>query len=92
MRIRSFKHRGLKRLYDRGDEQRIHPPFRKRVKAILALVDRASGPADLAAPGYRLHPLRGRPNCWSMRVSRNWRIVIRLKDSEAWDVDLVDYH
>ena len=50
-----------------------------------------SGPADLAAPGYRLHPLKGRPNRWSMCVSRNWRTVIRFKDNEAWDVDLVDY-
>ena len=91
MTIRSFKHGGLKRLYEPKDERRIHPSFRKRVKAILALADQAEAPADLAAPGYRLHLLKGRPNCWSMRVSRNWRIVIRVEDSEAWDVDLADY-
>ena len=91
MAVRSFKHGGLKRLCEREDERRIHPSFRKRVRAVLALVDQAESPAGLAAPGYRLHLLKGRPNCGSMRVSRNWRIVIRVEDSEAWDVDLVAY-
>lgn len=92
MTVRSFKHRGLKRLYNRDDERRIPPPFVKRVKAILALLEQADTPGDLDMPGYRLHPLKGRPGRWSMRVSGNWRIVVRLKDGEAWNVDLVDYH
>ena len=29
---------------------------------------------------------------WSIRVSGNWRVVFRFVDSEAVDVDLVDYH
>ena len=92
MTIRSFKHGGLKRLYERDDVQQIHLPFRKRVNAILALLEQADTLSDLAAPGYRLHRLKGLPNCWSMSVSRNWRIVFRFEDNEAWDLDLMDYH
>lgn len=91
MTIRSFKHHGLNRLHEREDEQRIHPPFHRRVRAILAVVDQGGAPAGLAAPGYRPHPLKGWPNCWSMRVSGTWRTFIRFKDNEAWCVDLVDY-
>ena len=29
---------------------------------------------------------------WSVTVSGNWRVVFRFEDSEAVDVDLVDYH
>ena len=29
---------------------------------------------------------------WSVRVTGNWRIVFRFVDSEAVDVDLIDYH
>jgi proteic killer suppression protein len=29
---------------------------------------------------------------WSLSVSGNWRIVFRFADSDAFDVDLVDYH
>ncbi|MXY67311.1 MAG: hypothetical protein F4Y47_01935 [Acidobacteriia bacterium] len=92
MTVRSFKHGGLKRLYERDEDARIKPPFRRRVRTILALLDQAATLADLAAPRYRLHPLKGRPNYWSMRVSGNWRIVFRIENSEIWEVDLEDYH
>jgi proteic killer suppression protein len=29
---------------------------------------------------------------WSLSVSGNWRIVFRVEDGDAFDVDLVDYH
>ena len=92
MTVRSFKHSGLKRLYERDDERRIPPQFRNRIKAILALLDQADTLADLAAPRYRLHPLRGRRGYWSMRVSANWRIVFRYENDDALEIDLVDYH
>ena len=92
MTVRSFKHGGLKRLYEHDEERWVKAPFRTRVRAILALLDQAATPADLAAPSYRLHPLKGRPNCWSMCVSGNWRIVFRVENNEIWEVDLEDYH
>ena len=45
------------------------------------------------APDYRLHPLQGgRHGRWSVLISGNRRIVFRIKDFEAVDVDLIDYH
>ena len=29
---------------------------------------------------------------WSGVISGNWRIIFRLIDGDAFDVDLVDYH
>ena len=55
----------------------------------------ARRPRDMNRPGLRLHPLTGdRRGQWSVWVwvSGNWRIVFRFVDSEAVDVDLVDYH
>ena len=92
MTIHSFRHGGLKRLYERGEEKHVPSNFRPRVKAILALLDQADTIADLNAPGYRLHPLKGRPRYWSMRVSGNWRIVFRIENLEIFDVNLEDYH
>jgi len=44
-------------------------------------------------PGYRLHQLRGdRRGFWSVTISENWRIIFRLEDGDAYEVDLVDYH
>ena len=92
MTVRSFQHGGLRRLFERDDARRIPPQHVKRVKAILALLAQADKPGDLAAPGYHLHPLKGCPGRWSVRVSANRRIVFSFKDNAAWDVRLVDYH
>ena len=88
-----IKHAGLRRLYERGDAQRLNPDHVRRIRRVLADLDVASGPRDLDQPGYRLHPLTGdRQGQWSVRVSANWRIVFRFVDGEALDVDLIDYH
>ena len=83
MTIRSFKHGGLKRFYERDDSRRIPPQFVTRVQAILALLEQADKPGDLAAPGHHLHPLKGLPGHWSVRVSANWRIVFRFDENKA---------
>jgi proteic killer suppression protein len=44
-------------------------------------------------PGYRLHQLRGdRKGEWAVWISGNWRLVFVFEDTNASDVDLVDYH
>ena len=91
--IRSFRHRGLMRLYERGDPSRIGADQLDRITLALADLDVASKPSDVDLPGYRLHPLRGdRKGSWSISISGNWRITFRFEDGDVYDVDLVDYH
>ena len=59
--IRSFRHRGLRRLYERDDPSRIAADQLNRITLALADLDAAGKPSDLDQPGYRLHPLRGGP-------------------------------
>jgi proteic killer suppression protein len=56
--IRSFKHRGLKRLYERGDRSGIRPDLLETVERILTVLDAATTRGALDIPGYRLHPLK----------------------------------
>jgi proteic killer suppression protein len=91
--IRSFKHRGLKRLYERGDRSGIRPDLLETVERILTVLDSASSPQGLNLPGYRLHPLKGGlKGFWSVTVRANWRIVFRFQENDAFDVELIDYH
>ena len=91
--IRSFRHRGLKRFYERDDTSQIHAAYRKKVARILADPDSARMPQDMDFPGLRLHPLTGDlKGFWSVTVSANWRIIFRFDDANVVDVDLVDYH
>lgn len=91
--IRSFRHRGLKRFYERGDPSRLRADRADRIAIALADLDAARKPSDLDLPGYRLHPLKGDlKGFWSISISANWRIVFRFEDGDVSHVDLVDYH
>jgi proteic killer suppression protein len=93
MPVKSFRHRGLKRLFDRGDRSRIRPDLVPKVRRILTRLDASARIADVDAPGFRLHPLKGDlRGFWAVDVSGNWRLIFRFEDGDALDIDLIDYH
>jgi len=91
--IRSFKHRGLKRLYEREDRSGIRPDLVDTVERILTVLDTALTLQALNIPRYHLHPLKGDVRrLWAVTVRANWRIVFRFEGAEAFDVERIDYH
>ncbi len=91
--LRTLRHRGLKRLFERGDKSKLRPDQVGRIEEILSRLDVAVGTKDLNTPGYRLHPLKGNlQGFWSVRVSANMRIIFRFEAGDVFDVDLIDYH
>jgi proteic killer suppression protein len=91
--IKHLRHRGLKRLFENDDRRGVSSQHADKIGRILARLDRAATPDDMALPGYRLHPLRGNlAGFWSVTVRANWRIIFRFEGTDATDVDLIDYH
>ena len=91
--LKTFRHKGLKRLFENDDPSGVRADQVRRIRSVLAHLDGAQHPSDLDLPGYRLHPLRGeRKGHWSVTISGNWRIIFRFEDGDAFDTDLVDYH
>ena len=91
--IRSFRHRGLKRLFERDEKGQVGADMLNKIENILAVLDRASDPETMNLPGFRLHPLKGEfRGFWAVTVRANWRIVWRFEGADAVDVDLIDYH
>ena len=91
--IKSLKHRGLKRLYEKGDRSGIRADQVETVDRILTLLDAASTPQALDLPRYHLHPLKGdMKGYWAVTVRANWRIIFKFEDGNAVDVALIDYH
>jgi len=84
--IKTFKHRGLKRLYERGDGSGIRPDLLETVERILTILDSAASPQALDIPRYRLAGLL------SVTVRANWRIIFRFEGDDALDVEMIDYH
>lgn len=91
--IESFRHKGLKRFYQQDDRSKLPPDMVERIAVILAALDAAATIGAMNRPSFRLHRLKGDlRGFWTVTVRANWRIVFRLEDGKAFDVDLVDYH
>ena len=94
MSIRSFRHKGLRRLYETGDGRELPASQVEKISDILLAIDEATNPQEVGLfPGWRLHPLKGRiKGFWSLTVTGNWRVVFRFEKGDVFDLDFVDYH
>jgi proteic killer suppression protein len=80
-------------LFENDDRRRLDAARVDKIKRILARLDEATNVNHMALPGFGLHPLKGElKGFWAVSVSGNWRIIFRFEKSNAYDVDLVDYH
>ena len=94
MKIRSFGHKGLKRLYLEDNGKGLPPDAVNKLRAILTFLQDMQDPEKLRAfPLWKAHQLSGdRKGVWSLHVTRNWRLTFQVKDNEILDVDYEDYH
>lgn len=94
MKIKSTRHKGLKRFIEDDDDKGLRRDLVGRVRRILTAlltvesIERLQGP-----PGWRIHQLVGdRAGTWSISVSGNWRVTFDLEHGEIVNLDLEDYH
>ena len=91
--IKTFKHKGLKKLYESGSKQGVKLEHTVRLRLILARLDASTAAEDMNLTGLGLHRLKGSlKNYWSVSVSGNWRVIFRFEDGYVLDVDYLDYH
>jgi len=91
--IGSFRHKGLKALYEGKRSAKVVRSHVPKLERILSALDEATGPHEMDIPGFRLHPLKGRgKGFFSVWVSGNWRVTFRFEGVDAVDVNYVDYH
>ncbi|MBS4095886.1 MAG: type II toxin-antitoxin system RelE/ParE family toxin [Sulfuricella sp.] len=88
--IKSFQHKGLERFFSTGSKAGIQPHHAVRLRIQLTMLDKARQPADMNAPGWRLHPLSN--GHWSVWVNGNWRMTFTFEGKDAVLVDYQDYH
>jgi proteic killer suppression protein len=91
--IGRFQHKGLGKFFTTGSLAGIQPAHAPRLKLILATLNAATEPGDMALPGLRLHPLKGsQKGRWAVSVSGNWRVTFSFAGKDADEVDYEDYH
>jgi proteic killer suppression protein len=89
VKIRSFVHKGLRRLYLEDSTKGLPPDAVDKLRAMLTFLQDMQDPEKLRAfPLWKAHQLTGdRKGVWSLNVTRNWRLTFQIKDGEILDVD-----
>lgn len=91
--IVSFRHKGLKLFYDKGNALKLQQQHVAKIRLILTRLEAATNPEMMQVPGYHLHPLTGEwKGFWSVRVDKNYRIIFRFEGENIHEVDYIDYH
>ena len=93
MAIKNFRHKELKKFFETGSQAGLNASLLKKIGLILDRLDSAVDLKDMNFPGSDFHPLKGDfKGFYSVHVNGNWTIIFRFGNSEAFDVDLIDYH
>jgi plasmid maintenance system killer protein len=94
--IRSFLHKGLRRLYEHDDRRRLPPDAVDKLRKLLAFLDEMKDADELRLiPAWKAHLMTGdRKGIWSLHVTRNWRLTFRVDavGAEIHDLNFEDYH
>lgn len=92
--IKSFRCAETGRLFDGRFSRRIPTELQRTAARKLEMLDAATSmQALLAPPSNRLEKLKGdRAGEYSIRINRQWRVCFRWSGTDAFDVEIVDYH
>jgi proteic killer suppression protein len=96
VKIRSFAHKGLKKLYEEDDVRGINSATVDKVRKMLLFLDDMEDANEMRAlPTWKAHTLTGnRRGTWSLSVTANLRMTFRVDSAkdEIFDLNLEDYH
>lgn len=92
--IGNFAQPEVERLFVTGKSRRLPAEILRRALMRLTQLNAAVDVEDLRLPpSNHLESLRSdRAGQWSIRINQQWRVCFRFEDSNAYDVDIVDYH
>ena len=92
--IRSFKCKETERLFNLEPVKKIPAVVQKAALRKLWMLDAAASLQDLQSPpGNRLEALKGdRHGLHSIRINDQFRICFVWQETDAYDVEIVDYH
>ncbi len=90
--IASWRHKGLRELFESGASGKVRADQHRRCLRLLDALDQAERPKDLNLPGWHFHGLQGKPPRYALAVNGPWRIAFGFADGNASDIDLEQYH
>ena len=92
--IKSFKDVETEKIYRRERSRKVPPDIQQVALRKLRMINNAINLNDLRVPpANRLEKLSGdREGQHSIRINDQWRICFEWRDSDAFYVEITDYH
>jgi toxin HigB-1 len=92
--IRTFKDKEAEKVFRRERSRKLPGDLLRSALRKLRMLNRAVGLDDLRVPpGNHMEVLKGDRACQhSIRINDQWRICFRWQGTDAYDVEIVDYH
>jgi proteic killer suppression protein len=92
--IRSFKSPAAEAIWHGEVARRLPREIQEVARRKLRMINNAQNLGDLRTPpGNRLEALKGdRAGQHSVRINDQWRICFEWRGSDAYGVEIVDYH
>ncbi len=92
--IKSFQDRETEKLFITGRSRKIPPAIIKTSLRKLDYINAVHNIYDLKIPpSNKLEILKGKlKGKYSIRINNQYRIIFRFEKSNAFDVQIIDYH
>lgn len=92
--IKSFAEKETEKIFGREVSRKIPLDIQQKARLKLEMLDAAGALRDLLIPpANRLEKLLGdHKGQHSIRINDQWRICFVWKDTDAYQVEIVDYH
>ena len=92
--IKSFKNKETEQILNRETSRRYPQDIQRSTLRILRMLNRAMNLHDLMVPpANHLETLKGnRKGQYSIRINDKWRICFVWKETDAFEVEIVNYH
>ena len=92
--IKIFRDKEAEKIFNRTPSRKLPRSIQRVAMRKLWMLDAATEINDLRmSPGNRLEALRGnRKDQHSIRINQQWRICFVWKQSDAYEVEITDYH
>lgn len=92
--IKSFADKETEKLFNREFSKKLPPEIQRPARRKLEMLNAAETLLDLRTPpSNHLEKLSGnRKGQHSLRINNQWRICFVWKETDAHNVEIVDYH
>jgi proteic killer suppression protein len=92
--IKTYKDDETRKIYQRQRSRKLPSDIQQVALRKLRMINNAVSLNDLRVPpANRLEKLKGnRAGQWSIRINEQWRICFRWEGTDAYEVEITDYH